>query len=93
MRKGADKMSNKLKYDKLQKRVMDLEKNYKTTDERISRIEERNVVDDIIRETFPGSGRWFFTYENIAARNNISASTVSRIAEKNGISRRGIRSV
>ncbi len=86
-------MSNKIKHDKLQKRVADLEKNYKTTEERISRIEERNVIDDITRETFPGSGRWFYTYENIAGRNNISASTVSRIAEKNGISRRGIKSV
>lgn len=86
-------MSNKLKYDKLQKRVGELEKNYKIIDNRISRIEDRNVRDDIIRETFPGSGRWFFTYENIADRNNISASTVSRIAEKNGISRRGIKSV
>lgn len=86
-------MSNKLKYDKLQKRVADLEKNYRTTEERISRIEERNIIDDITRETFAGSGRWFFTYENIANRNNISASTVSRIAEKNGISRRGVKSV
>ncbi|MCI9069108.1 hypothetical protein [Clostridium sp.] len=86
-------MSNKIKYEKLQKRVVELEKRDKDKEIRLSRIEERNILDDINRETFPGSGRWFYTYENIADRNNISASTVSRIAERHGVSRRGMKSV
>lgn len=90
---GGVSLSNKLKHEKLEKRVSTLEKNYKGIEECISAIEELEVVDDLTKETFPGSGRWLFTYENIAERRHISASTVSRIAEKNGISRRSLKSV
>lgn len=86
-------MSNKLKFEKLERRVSNLERSQKQTETQLSLITERNIVDDLSRETFPGSGRPLYTYENTADRNGTSASTVSRIADKHGISRRGIRSV
>ena len=81
-------MSNKTKYDKLQKRVNVLEQDVKKTKEKISKICKRNIIDDLSRETFPGSGRYLYTYEDIGDRNDISPATVGRIAEKHGLSRR-----
>lgn len=50
-----------------------------------------HILDDLDKETFPGSGRPLYTYDNIADRNGTSPSTVSRIAEEHGRSRRGKR--
>jgi hypothetical protein len=52
-----------------------------------------HILDDIDKETFTGSGRPLFTYENIAKKYGTSPSTVSRIAEENGRSRRGKRTI
>lgn len=86
-------MSNKLKYEKLERRVSDLEKKTKIIDSNYNQMQERNIVNDIMKETYPGSGRDFFTYDEIGRRNNVSPAKVSRVAEKNGISRRNIKSV
>lgn len=89
---GDDYMSAKIKYDKLQKKINNMEnkinKSFNEINNRLSGMEKRNVMDDITRETYPGSGRPLYTYEDIGKRNNMSASKVSRIAEETGLSRR-----
>lgn len=51
---------------------------------------ERNIRTDLEAESFPGSGKPQYTYEEIAERNGCSETTVWRIARKYGLTRRGM---
>lgn len=46
------------------------------------------LLEDLQKETFPGSGRYLYTYADLANKYSVSPSTVGRIAEDNGINRR-----
>lgn len=77
----------------LVKRVEILEAKDRNKEKKLSAIEQSIIIDDLTKETFPGSGRYFYTYEQIGDKNGVSASKVSRIAEKNNLSRRNLRTV
>ena len=47
-----------------------------------------HIIDDLQKERFPGSGKPLFTYSEIGERYGTSGSTVARIAEEKGLSRR-----
>lgn len=61
-------------------------------EQRFSHMESRNVVDDLTAVRFHGSDKPVFTYNEIAERNNTSSATITRIAVKNGLSRRNSKS-
>lgn len=52
----------------------------------VQELEERQIVDDLLREKFTGNP--LYTYEEIAQKNNTNATRVCRIAKENGLSRR-----
>ena len=49
---------------------------------------ERHIVDDLQAVRFSGSDKPLYTYQEIADRYNVPVSTVSRVAEENGLLRR-----
>ncbi len=48
-----------------------------------------HIIDDLDKETFPGSGRPLYTYSDIGDKYGTSPATVGRIAEEHGRNRRG----
>lgn len=73
---------------KLRSDVERLKSDMGTVKNDIASIKERNVVDDLMKERFPGSGKPLYTYDEIGTKNSVSTATVSRIADKNDLSRR-----
>ena len=69
------------KVNRIENEVQQLKKKY---DEHIV----SHIIDDLQKERFAGSGKPMFTYSDVADRYNTSTSTVSRIAEEYGLSRR-----
>lgn len=47
-----------------------------------------HIIDDLQKERFAGSGKPLYTYSEVADKYHTSASTVGRIAEDHGLSRR-----
>ncbi|MBN1058511.1 hypothetical protein [Clostridium botulinum] len=74
-------IKNETKINKLNNQYEKLKKDY---DKHII----QHIIDDLGKETFYGSGRPLYTYKNIASKYNTSSSTISRIAEKNGLNRK-----
>lgn len=73
--------SNRTRLNNLETRVQKLERQY---DAHII----SHIVEDLDCETFTNSGRYMYTYNDLAQKYNTSASTISRIAEEHGLSRR-----
>ncbi|TVY06888.1 hypothetical protein [Paenibacillus cremeus] len=74
-------------------RLSKLEKDVAELKQRVSTIEERSIVDDLTKEKFPGANKPLYTYEEIAVKNSTSSASVSRVAEKHGLSRRALKTV
>lgn len=81
-------MSVNNQLNKLRSDVETLKKNDKTQADEINAIKERNIFDDLTKETFPGSGSWCFTHEKVAERNNVTISHVRKIIYKYGLVRK-----
>lgn len=47
-----------------------------------------HIIDDLQQERFLGSGKPMYTYSEVADKYHTSASTVARIADEHGLSRR-----
>jgi hypothetical protein len=73
---------------KLRSDVENLKSEMKTVKTDVASMKERNVVDDLTKERFPGSGKPLFTYGEIGKRNGVSDATVARVADRNDLSRR-----
>ena len=73
---------------KLRSDVENLKSEVKAVKTEVASIKERNVVDDLTKERYPGSGKPLFTYGEIGKRNGVSDATVARIADKKDLSRR-----
>ncbi|MFW6015369.1 MAG: hypothetical protein ACOCRK_02965 [bacterium] len=65
-----------------------LEKKIKKLEDKFEEHIEHHVLDDILKETYPGSGRWLYTYSDIAKRWKTNSTNISRIAKKHNMSRR-----
>lgn len=72
---------NTSKINSVENRVTKLEKQY---DEHVV----THIVDDLGRQRFRGSDKPMYTYSEIADKYGTSATTVGRIANENGLSRR-----
>lgn len=70
------------------KDIKDNSKSIKELKEEFEKHIEKHIVDDLQKETFPGSGRPLYTYEHIAERNDTNPTHVCRVAKNHGISRR-----
>lgn len=73
--------SNRSRLSNIENHLQKLEKKY---DDHII----AHIVEDLDCETFTNSGRYMYTYNDLAQKYNTSASTISRIAEEHGLSRR-----
>jgi len=78
------KGSNGQRLDNLEKDVEKLKEQMRSCQTAI----ETNIKDDLQVETYTNSGRYLFTYEDIAKRYDVSVSKVQRIASENNLSRR-----
>ena len=88
---SKEKREKQKVHDKLRNHdrdINEIKNNVQQLQKQYNDMNLRNILDDLDKETFQGSGRPLYTYENIADRNNTSASTVARIAEEHGKNRR-----
>lgn len=81
-------MSVNNQLNKLRSDVETLKKNDKIQTDEINSIKERNILDDLTKETFPCSGSWCFTHEKVADRNNVTLSQVRKVIDKHGLVRK-----
>ncbi len=65
----------------LEDRVSDLER-------RMSIHDENAIVDDLMEERFPGSGKPRYSYEDLALKWGVPKSRIQDIAKRNGLERR-----
>jgi predicted nuclease with TOPRIM domain len=82
-------MSNKTRLDRAEDEIGKLKKRLSSVESTTTMLHEKSIIDDLTKERFPGSGKNMFSYDDIAKRNGVSPSKVSRVAEKNNLSRRG----
>lgn len=76
------------KFNKLDNSVNKLENNFGEIQGQFNSVQIMQIVQ-LIQEKFPpGSDRDKYRYEDIGNMYGLSASTISRIAEANGVSRR-----
>lgn len=65
----------------IEDRVSDLEV-------RMSIHDENSIVNDLMEERFPGSGKYRYSYEDLAQKWQVPKSRIQDIAKRNGLERR-----
>lgn len=67
----------------------DLESRVSDLENRVSIIEENDIINDLMAERFPGSGKPLYSYDDIATKRKIPKSRVQDVAKRNNLERRG----
>lgn len=81
--------SNGQKIDRLDKDVNKLKQEMEKSREQFERHLEMHIIDDLNQPRFQGSPKPMYTYDEVAERHGVSKSRVQRVAESNGLTRRG----
>lgn len=87
-RKGRQIASINEKMDKQQRQVNNIDNQVQQLKKQYDEHIISHIVDDLQKERFLGSGKPMFTYAEIGKKYKTSASTVARIADERGLSRR-----
>ena len=83
-------MANRPKMKTIQNDINNMKNTISEHEERLKKIEEREIVNMLQEANIPGSSKPRYTYQEIADYVGVSPSTVSNIASKNNLSRRSI---
>lgn len=82
------KGSNGARLDQLDRDVLELKQRVDNAKKEYDQHIDTHIVDDLMCERFPGSGKPMYTYADIAKKRNVSTRRVQQIAEENGLTRR-----
>ncbi|SFM38655.1 hypothetical protein [Pelosinus propionicus] len=69
--------------------VAELQKNLEKQQAEYDAHIKMHVKEDLLEPRFHGSDKWMFSFDDIADRHNINRNLVQKIAQEEGIRRRG----
>jgi len=65
-----------------------LEQRVSNLEARMNLHDENAIITDLMEERYPGSGKYRYSYEDIAEKWKVPKSRVQDIAKRNGLERR-----
>lgn len=80
--------SNGARLDRHDKEIEDLKRKSEEAKKEYENHIQYHVIEDLNTERFTNSGKYMYTYADIANRHNIPISKVQKIAEENNLTRR-----
>lgn len=88
MRKNG---SNGARLDDHEKRIKELEQQVSTAKNELNNLLSSTIISDLSEKKF--SGKYMYTYEEIAQKNSVNKNFVQKVADENGLARRSLARV